>query len=119
MPHGGQAFEIDVVEAELLANGQNFTCNHAATDHANAIEIRAIHWNESEGSRLLSSQTAFKILETIMRATNLVLSIGLIAGSIIALSGCANTIRGVGQDTANTVNATQNAARRTANAAGS
>lgn len=33
-----------------------------------------------------------------------------------ALSGCGNTIRGLGQDTANTVDATQNATRRTTRA---
>lgn len=32
--------------------------------------------------------------------------------SITALTGCANTIRGIGADTANTVNATQSAGHR-------
>lgn len=36
---------------------------------------------------------------------------------LIALSSCANTIKGVGRDAANTVNATQNAGNRVANAA--
>ena len=38
--------------------------------------------------------------------------------SVVApvLSACENTIRGVGRDTAQTVNATQNAARRTGRA---
>lgn len=53
-----------------------------------------------------------------MRIFKLFVSAGLVAGSLIALSGCANTIRGIGQDTANTVNATQNAAQRTVNAVG-
>ncbi|MBB3595896.1 entericidin B [Rhizobium sp. BK529] len=35
----------------------------------------------------------------------------------LTLSSCGNTIRGMGQDTANTVNATQNAGHRVANAA--
>jgi entericidin B len=35
----------------------------------------------------------------------------------ITLSSCGNTIRGMGQDTANTVNATQNAGHRVANSA--
>ncbi|MBW9089309.1 entericidin [Rhizobium wenxiniae] len=34
-----------------------------------------------------------------------------------ALSSCGNTIRGMGQDTANTVNATQDAGNRVGNAA--
>ncbi len=34
-----------------------------------------------------------------------------------SLSSCGNTIRGMGQDTANTVNATQDAGRRVDNAA--
>lgn len=34
-------------------------------------------------------------------------SIGIILLAVSMLSGCANTIRGMGQDTANTVNATQ------------
>jgi entericidin B len=34
--------------------------------------------------------------------------------AILALSGCANTIRGMGADTANTVNATQSAGHRVA-----
>lgn len=37
--------------------------------------------------------------------------------SVITLSGCGNTIRGVGQDAANTVNATQDAGRRVERAA--
>jgi entericidin B len=35
----------------------------------------------------------------------------------LLVSGCANTIRGVGADAANTVNATQSAGNRVANAA--
>ena len=34
--------------------------------------------------------------------------------AILAISGCANTIRGMGADTANTVNATQSAGHRVA-----
>ena len=37
------------------------------------------------------------------------------AGLMIALAGCANTIQGVGQDTANAVDATQRAAGNVAN----
>ena len=36
---------------------------------------------------------------------------------LLALAGCANTIRGVGQDTANAVDATQHAGKRVAKAA--
>ncbi len=36
--------------------------------------------------------------------------------ALVVLSGCANTIRGVGSDTANTVNATQDAVKKTGNA---
>lgn len=36
---------------------------------------------------------------------------------MVMLSACGNTIRGMGQDTANTVNATQNAGHRVGNAA--
>ena len=43
--------------------------------------------------------------------------VALVAATVApTLSSCANTIRGVGRDTANTVNATQNAARRTGRA---
>lgn len=37
--------------------------------------------------------------------------------TVLALSSCGNTIRGVGQDAANTVNATQDAAGRVEGAA--
>jgi entericidin B len=37
--------------------------------------------------------------------------------AIVAAAGCANTIRGVGKDAANTVNATESAANNVANAA--
>jgi entericidin B len=37
--------------------------------------------------------------------------------SVLLVSACANTIRGVGKDAAGTVNATQNAGKRVANAA--
>jgi predicted small secreted protein len=36
---------------------------------------------------------------------------------LVSLSACANTIKGVGRDAANTVNATQNAGHRVGNAA--
>lgn len=36
---------------------------------------------------------------------------------VITLAGCANTIRGMGADAANTVNATENAGKRVAKAA--
>ncbi|WP_082443952.1 entericidin [Pseudomonas mediterranea] len=36
---------------------------------------------------------------------------------VVALAGCANTIRGMGADTANTVNATQSAGHRVVKAA--
>lgn len=42
--------------------------------------------------------------------------VAVVAMAILA-TGCANTIRGVGQDTANTVNATQGAGKRVGNAA--
>jgi len=37
--------------------------------------------------------------------------------ALVLLSACANTIRGVGEDTANTVNATQSAGRDVGHAA--
>lgn len=46
-----------------------------------------------------------------------ILSIGAIVLSVVAFGGCANTIRGVGQDTANTVNATQSAGSNVGHAA--
>jgi len=42
------------------------------------------------------------------------LMLALVAGMA---AGCANTIRGAGQDTANVVNATQSAGQRVGNAA--
>ena len=42
--------------------------------------------------------------------------IALLASALL-VSACANTIRGVGRDAANTVNATQNAGKRIVNAA--
>jgi entericidin B len=45
-----------------------------------------------------------------------VTTIAVILG-ILAAAGCANTIRGMGQDTANAVNATQGAGKRVAHAA--
>ena len=43
-------------------------------------------------------------------------SVVLIAMALLA-SGCANTIRGAGQDVANTVDATQSAGHKVSNAA--
>jgi entericidin B len=43
-------------------------------------------------------------------------AIVLLIGALTA-AGCANTIRGVGKDAANTVNATESAASNVANAA--
>jgi len=41
----------------------------------------------------------------------------LAIAAVLLVSACANTIRGVGADAANTVNATQNAGNRVARAA--
>ena len=46
-----------------------------------------------------------------------ILSIGVVALSVVAFGGCANTIRGAGQDTANAVDATKAAGRSVAHAA--
>jgi len=43
-------------------------------------------------------------------------AIALLVGALTAV-GCANTVRGVGRDAANTVNATQGAVKGVANAA--
>jgi predicted small secreted protein len=51
---------------------------------------------------------------------NMVKSIFVVAAlatTMLSLTSCGNTIRGMGQDTANTVNATQDAGRRVEKAA--
>jgi entericidin B len=40
-----------------------------------------------------------------------------VLSSLLLVSACANTIRGFGQDAANTVNATEHAGKKVANAA--
>lgn len=49
--------------------------------------------------------------------TKTLATIGVVLFALASLSSCANTIRGVGQDTANAVNATQGAGQRVAKAA--
>ena len=49
--------------------------------------------------------------------TRSIAMIGALLVALATLSSCANTIRGIGQDTANTVNATESAGRRVAHAA--
>ncbi|MNY70975.1 hypothetical protein BLJAPNOD_02464 [Ensifer sp. M14] len=44
-------------------------------------------------------------------------TVSVILVALTTLSACGNTIRGIGQDTANTVNATQSAGKKVANAA--
>lgn len=46
-----------------------------------------------------------------------ILSIGVVALSVVAFGGCANTIRGAGKDTANVVDATQSAGHTVGHAA--
>ncbi len=46
-----------------------------------------------------------------------ILSLGVIVLTVVALGGCANTIRGAGKDTANVVDATQSAGNNVGNAA--
>jgi entericidin B len=41
----------------------------------------------------------------------------IILAAVLSASACANTIRGIGQDTANAVDATQSAGRNITNAA--
>jgi entericidin B len=43
--------------------------------------------------------------------------ISIVLAALLALSACGNTIRGIGRDTANTVDATQGAGRDIDNAA--
>lgn len=43
--------------------------------------------------------------------------VALVLAALLSLSACANTIRGMGRDTANAVNATQSAGRDVAHAA--
>ncbi|MCF3640902.1 entericidin [Rhizobium sp. TRM95111] len=43
--------------------------------------------------------------------------ISIVFAALLALSACGNTIRGMGQDTANAVDATQDAGNSVANAA--
>jgi entericidin B len=43
--------------------------------------------------------------------------VAALATTMLSLTSCGNTIRGMGQDTANTVNATQDAGRRVEKAA--
>ncbi|MCA1370051.1 entericidin [Bradyrhizobium sp. BRP14] len=49
--------------------------------------------------------------------TKFIATIGAVLVALATLTSCANTIRGVGQDTANAVNATEGAGRRVARAA--
>ncbi|MCA1405335.1 entericidin domain-containing protein [Sinorhizobium chiapasense] len=49
--------------------------------------------------------------------TKTLATIGAVLLALATLSSCANTIRGMGQDTANAVNATQGAGHRVAKAA--
>jgi entericidin B len=51
-----------------------------------------------------------------MTGTNLT-RISIVLAALLALSACGNTIRGVGRDTANAVDATQDAGNNVANAA--
>ena len=51
-----------------------------------------------------------------MTATNL-RKISIVLAALLALSACGNTIRGVGRDTANAVDATQDAGRSVERAA--
>ncbi|KQR68894.1 entericidin [Rhizobium sp. Leaf384] len=44
-------------------------------------------------------------------------TVGIVLASVVSLSACGNTIRGMGKDTANTVNATQDAGRSVERAA--
>ncbi|RLQ86935.1 entericidin [Notoacmeibacter ruber] len=48
---------------------------------------------------------------------NILFVTALVAFIAPSLAGCGNTIRGMGQDTANTVDATQSAVENTADAA--
>ena len=44
-------------------------------------------------------------------------TVAVMFAALVTLSACGNTIRGMGQDTANTVNATQDAGKRVDRAA--
>ncbi|HVK90414.1 MAG TPA: entericidin [Mycoplana sp.] len=48
---------------------------------------------------------------------NTVTKISFVLAVLLTLSACGNTIRGMGQDTANTINATEAAGKKVAKAA--
>lgn len=48
---------------------------------------------------------------TIIARSNTVAKISIVLAALLALSACGNTIRGMGRDTANVVDATQDAGR--------
>lgn len=55
--------------------------------------------------------------EALFMSARSLLTVGAVLLSVVAFGGCANTIRGAGQDTANAVNATQAAGNKVGNAA--
>lgn len=54
---------------------------------------------------------------TASKTAKTVTVIAALLATTVSLSSCGNTIRGIGQDTANTVNATQDAGKRVDRAA--
>jgi entericidin B len=58
-----------------------------------------------------------QIKEGLLMSHKSLFALGAVLLSVVAFGGCANTIRGAGQDTANAVNATQDAGNRVGNAA--
>src|SRR5215217_6379915 len=101
-----------MIETVHLAHRQNFTSNRATTDDVNLFVFRAF----CERHQCVSPVSCLSVRNPTMTAKTIA-TIGFVLFSIATLSACGNTIRGMGHDTANAVDATQDAGRSVERAA--
>ena len=101
-----------MIEAERGRDCQDFAREHAAGDDQNLFGIGAftVCHDPSLCRRGSGAPGEVTMFNSLTRIVAIVAVVGFVAG-------CANTIRGVGQDTAQTVDATQQAGRNVARSA--
>ena len=114
MPDRGKTVQVDMTEPVSPCDGQNLARDRAAGDDTNFFRARAF-CDRASDPKFCVNHIRHRGTPT-MTAKNLT-KISFVFAALLALSACGNTIRGVGADTANAVDATQDAGNNVADAA--
>ena len=117
-----------MVEAEQFLHRQDLARKHTAADDEHALARAAsgrgrVYCGSSESSRHFpwaSQNSRANVNMLSMREKSSMKRTGILSAAVVvlamAVAGCANTVKGIGEDTANTVDATKEAGKDIAKA---